>query len=176
MGEEPRIPPEYHLPIIFIGISVIALIFAGVLFVKTTTYAEPIRFSSDEKKINRASESAKIMIDVSGAVVHPGVYSLSIGSRVIDAITMAGGMTEEADTDAIAMSINQASVLSYGAKVYIPTEGSEASAVLSGETAVSKTISVNTASADMLDTLPGVGPATVKKLSITDHTRNLRIW
>jgi len=164
MAEEPRIPPEYQAPLVLVGISVIALFIAGILFVKTTTHVEPIRFSSDEKIENSASVSAKMMIDVSGAVRLPGVYSLRVGSRVIDAITSAGGMTEEADTDAVAVTINQASILSDGAKVYIPIQGSETSAVLSGETVVTKTISINTASADQLDTLSGVGPVIAKKI------------
>ena len=161
MGEKELVPPEYRMPLILVGISVIALVFAIFLFVKTTQHTDPIQFSSDE---NKSSESAKLTIDVSGAVKNPGVYTFVYGSRVSDAITAAGGFSDEADMDAVAIRINQASVLSDGAKVYIPAQGTTnqqlpVSQVLSG-----KTISINTASADELDTLSGIGPVTAKKI------------
>ena len=158
------VPPEYRLPLFLVGLSVIALVSAGVLFVKTVQPNDSIRFSSDNTNVDSASQSAKLVIDVSGAVASPGVYMLPVGSRVIDAITIAGGLTTQADTDAVAATINQASVLSDGAKVYIPILGKtiqqpEGSSVLSG-----KTVSINTASESELDTLSGVGPVTAKKI------------
>ncbi len=162
MGEEKSIPPEYRVPLIFIGISVITLVFAIFLFVKNTQSVEPIRFSSDEKV---SSESSRMLvIDVSGAVARPGVYTLPMGSRVIDAITIAGGITNDADVEAMAVTINQASILSDGAKVYIPVQGKTTQQGTVSQVLSNKTISVNTASADELDTLSGIGPATAKKI------------
>lgn len=161
MGEEKSLPPEYRVPLIFIGISVIALVCAIILFVKNTQSVEPIRFSSDEKV---SSESSRLIIDVSGAVARPGVYTLPIGSRVVDAITIAGGVTSDADTAVVASTINQASILSDGAKVYIPIQGKTTQQEIVSQVLSSKTISVNSASADELDTLSGIGPATAKKI------------
>lgn len=162
MGEKELVPPEYRVPFIFVGISVIALVCAIFLYVKNTENVDPIRFSSDEKI---SSESSRMLIvDVSGAVVKPGVYTLPMGSRVIDAITIAGGITDNADTEAIAATINQASILSDGAKVYIPVQGKTNQQLIVSQVLFGTTISINTASADELDTLSGVGPATAKKI------------
>ncbi len=120
MGEKELVPPEYRVPLILVGISIFALVFAIFLYVKNIQSVEPIRFSSDEKV---SSESAKLTIDVSGAVKNPGVYTFVYGSRVSDAITAAGGFSDKADLDTIAIQINQASILSDGAKVYIPAQG-----------------------------------------------------
>ncbi len=164
MGEKEIVPPEYRVPLVLVGISIVALVLAVILLIKTNQRAEPIQFSSDVKQEGNALQSDKLTIDVSGAVVKPGVYMLPVGSRVIDAITIAGGVTSQADAQRIAATINQASILSDGAKVYIPIQGKP---VQQGEafSAVSTTtISINTASANELDTLSGVGPVTAKKI------------
>jgi competence protein ComEA len=164
MGEKEIVPPEYRLPLFLVGLSIIALLSAGLLFIKTVQHTEPIQFSSDGSIIDSASQSAKLAIDVSGAVVAPGVYMISVGSRVIDAITIAGGLTAQADTEAIAATINQASILSDGAKVYIPIQGKTTQQTEGSSVISSKTISINTASVSELDTLSGVGPVTAKKI------------
>ena len=66
--------------------------------------------------------------------------------------------------ESVAIRINQASVLSDGAKVYIPVQGTTNQQINTSQVLSSKTISVNTASADELDTLSGIGPATAKKI------------
>ena len=162
MGEKEIVPPEYRLPLVLIGISIIALICAIFLLVKTVQRAEPIQFSSDEKE---SSESSQLIIDVSGGVVNPGVYTLAYGSRVSDAIIVAGGFSEEVDMEQVSLRINQASVLSDGAKLYIPKKSEKGSvSVDSGVSNVNNLISINTASADELDTLSGIGPVTAKKI------------
>jgi len=161
MGEVKLLPLEYRVPLILVGISISALVFAIFLYVKNTQSVEPIRFSSDEKV---SSESAKLIVDVSGAVKNPGVYTFVYGSRVSDAIIAAGGFSDKADLDTIAIQINQASILSDGAKVYIPAQGTTNQQSPVSQVLSSKTISVNTASADELDTLLGIGPATAKKI------------
>ena len=63
--------------------------------------------NSDEKsKKNtiKSEEGKKIMVDVKGFVNSPGIYSLNEDSRVIDAINMAGGITEEGDTSVLNLS------------------------------------------------------------------------
>src|SRR5438046_8235663 len=57
-----------------------------------------------------------ILIDVAGAVAHPGVYRLAAGSRVIDALLAAGGMTGDADL----MALNKAAPLRHGARIFEP--------------------------------------------------------
>ena len=56
-----------------------------------------------------------VMVDVAGAVVNPGVYSLPLNSRVFQAIRVAGGLKKGAD----ASDINQARVLKDGEQIYV---------------------------------------------------------
>jgi len=110
--------------------------------------------------------SEKIAVDVEGAVIKPGVYELSSDSRIVDALSAAGGMSEEADRDYVQKSINLAQKITDGIKIYIPRVGEQ---VLSTSTNVSSagsssTININTASESDLDGLPGVGPVTAGKI------------
>jgi len=99
-------------------------------------------------------------VHVAGAVQAPGVYRLKPGSRVIDAVSAAGGVASDSNSDAI----NLAAVLADGERVYVPRVGEAAPVVVSGgstaSSAPSGPVDLNAASADDLDTLPGVGPAT----------------
>ncbi|MEL7658096.1 MAG: SLBB domain-containing protein, partial [Bacillota bacterium] len=63
-------------------------------------------------------ESAVVIVDVAGAVANPSVVELPEGSRVYQAIEMAGGLTATADT----RRTNQAEILTDGQKLYIPTK------------------------------------------------------
>lgn len=164
MGDEKFVPPEYRLPLALVGVSSVALVIAIFLLVKSVQPSEPIQFSSDEKV---SSESSKLVVDVSGAVVHPGVYTFVYGSRVADAIVASGGFSTDADMEQVALRINQAGILSDGAKLYIPKKtagGAVAGASDTTSVLVNNLISINTASADELDTLAGVGPVTAKKI------------
>lgn len=109
---------------------------------------------------------APVVVHVAGAVERPGVQRLPAGSRVIDAIDAAGGLRADAD----AGRVNLAAELVDGSQVYVPAEGevAPASAGLSGASDVGGgVIDLNTADATLLETLPGVGPATAA--AIVDH-------
>jgi competence protein ComEA len=117
------------------------------------------------KLIGAASSSrGRLMIDVSGAVHRPGVYGLPAGSRVNDALRMAGGATRKAGLTLV----NRAATLSDGQQVLVPEKVSAASAAVasSGSTATTATapIHLNSATAEQLDELPGVGPATAQRI------------
>ena len=87
-----------------------------------------------------------IYIHVCGQVKNPGVYELSSGSRVYEAIEAAGGLTKDAATE----TINQASLLEDGQQLLIPDRNEEA-AVEDGK------ININQASKEELMTLSGIG-------------------
>jgi competence protein ComEA len=110
-----------------------------------------------------------IVVQAAGAVVQPGVYRLAPGSRVADLVAAAGGLTPEGDPD----RVNLASPLADGARVYLPRRGeadppgpvSDGGGSAGGSAGAAASvppapIDLNTATADQLDTLPGVGPAT----------------
>ena len=96
-------------------------------------------------------ESAEIMVYVCGAVETPGVYSLTEKDRVVDAITMAGGVTEQAAEE----YLNLAAFLQDGEKIYVPTLDE----VLLWETEEERKnlVNINTAGVEVLCTLPGIG-------------------
>lgn len=103
-----------------------------------------------------------LIVDVKGAVVHPGVYTLEEGDRLIDAITAAGGYLTEADT----RLVNHALKLSDEMLIYIPISGEEPleqSTVVQSTTSISSDsggkVNINTASESELTTLNGIGPA-----------------
>lgn len=123
--------------------------------------AEAQSFTEDDKstpEIGLAVEKL-IVIDVKGAVLNPGVYQITDGSRVIDAVQLAGGKSLDADD----RKVNLAAFIKDGQVVYIPFLGEEdtwqdqgASNFL-GDVQSSSLININTASIEELKKLPGIG-------------------
>lgn len=106
-------------------------------------------------------ETKEIIVHVSGKVKNPGIVKLSSGSRLNDAIEKAGGLLKEADVD----QINLASIINDGEKVYVPKIGEKIQPIVSNTSSNSNSlININFASEQELDKLPGVGPATAKKI------------
>lgn len=126
-------------------------------------------FSSDLPHVageaSGSGRSNSILVDVEGAVVHPGVYTLEYDARVDDAIQQAGGYAKNADIQAVARGINRAARLVDGAKLYIPAIGEQVFAQEhTKESGVSRQVNINTASLSELETLSGVGPVTAEKV------------
>ena len=114
-------------------------------------------------------DPARIVVDVVGAVVRPGLHELPATGRVADAVEAAGGLTADADR----LRLNLAEPLSDGSRLWVPAVGEStgpevvpitpglvdgaragASAAAGGAP-----LNVNTASAAELEDLPGIGPA-----------------
>lgn len=100
-------------------------------------------------------EPASFYVHIVGQVKNPGVYSLSVGSRLFDAVVAAGGFRDDADQS----SVNLARTLTDGEQIFVLKIGainsvSDPSAGLSP-----KVLSINRASQSELESLPGVGPA-----------------
>ncbi len=103
----------------------------------------------------------KLVVDVAGAVEEPGVYEVMMGARVREVLVVAGGMSAEADREWVGKEMNLASEVRDGMKVYIPAMGEEVGRGglnLVFEVSEGK-ISLNRASIEELDKLPGIGPA-----------------
>lgn len=99
-----------------------------------------------------------ILVHVCGAVYEPGVISLPVGSRVIDAVTLAGGATVDADSD----YLNLAAVLKDGEKVYVPT--TQEVFLWKEEKGQAELVNINTANETQLCTLPGIGGSKAKDI------------
>lgn len=108
-----------------------------------------------------AAEVAEVYVHVSGAVVAPGLYVLTSGSRVADAISAAGGFGANADTAAV----NLARPLSDGEQLVVLEVGQAPPAAgAGGESAGHGPINLNTAGVEQLDQLPRVGPAIAQRI------------
>ncbi|GAB4274962.1 MAG: ComEA family DNA-binding protein [Coriobacteriia bacterium] len=117
-------------------------------------------------------EPAELYVHVVGAVLRPGVVRVSEGARIVDAIMMAGGLTGNAAEEAV----NLAAPVVDGMQVYVPTQDElaeghtadpappvrapSATSQGGGSQGLSGPIDVNRASAEELETLPGIGPVT----------------
>jgi len=162
-GMDVTVLKNYKLPILLGGISVFAIVLSIVLLVQSVQTTEPIQFSSEEASGSSLGATTMITVDVEGAVINPGVYTLSAGARVEGAITAAGGLGSDVDSEAFAKTINRAAKITDGAKLYIPKVGEDQTSH-NLSTTQSGLVSVNFATAAELDVLAGVGPVTAQKI------------
>ena len=166
------------------GASVAALIAVVVLIAvvgvwrhaATREYSQALAQSSSEGEESEAAsvvagpsappssgEHADVVVYVSGAVASPGVLTLPSTSRVIDAITAAGGATPEADLE----SINLARILVDGEQIRVGVVGESpppASAAAGSTAGTGTCVRLATATEDELQTLPGIGPALATRI------------
>lgn len=122
----------------------------------------------------KEKENKTIMVDISGEIITPGVVKLPEGSRIIDAITAAGGKTEDADLS----KVNLAYILDDGVQLYIPRYNEKlekeivqtepgVGIIQEGINTTSKKdskVNINTANKEKLATLPGIGEGTAEKI------------
>ena len=101
-----------------------------------------------------------IVVDVAGAVAHPGLYHLRHGARVADAIARAGGLTRRAERTAV----NLAAPVSDGQQVLVAARGPGGGVAATPGAPASGPVSLSSATAEQLDTLPGIGPVTAQKI------------
>jgi competence protein ComEA len=142
----PPPPPEMRLPLV------------------TTTL--PSSHSSSSSSSTAGAPSGEVVVHVAGAVAAPGLRRLAADARVADAIDAAGGAATDADLG----RINLAALLEDGQQVYVPKVGEPAPAAASGAStpaAPTAPVNLNTATAEDLDALPGIGPAIAQ--AIVDH-------
>ncbi len=119
-------------------------------------------------QVPSASPDGELLVDVQGGVEQPGLVRLRSGARVADAISAAGGYSSQADLLAAAAAVNLAAPLTDGQQVFVPLEGvsavGQAGSGKGDGSGSGGLVNLNTAGADALDALPGIGPVTVEKI------------
>ncbi|AEF25529.1 helix-hairpin-helix domain-containing protein [Streptococcus parauberis] len=167
---------HYILGRIIVIIVCICLLFSLSLFVFGNSTAdkqkeedmielrkEIIEVKEDKEQSQAESKSTdtsnQIMVDLKGAVKQEGVYKLPADSRVTDLVKMAGGLTQDADRQAI----NLAQKLSDASIIYIARLGENKSVLPSSTVQAAdapsddEKININSATSDQLTKIPGIG-------------------
>ncbi len=118
---------------------------------------EPL--GQDSAESIEQQDQSMAFVYMCGAVLNPGVYELPEGSRLSNALELAGGFTEDAKAEAV----NLARVVEDGEQVYVPSKNEHAESNQEVQT-VSGLLNINIASSSDLESLQGVGPSTAQKI------------
>jgi competence protein ComEA len=140
----------------FLAGILIGLLAAGLVWLLIAEpRGEPIR-------LDPAPTPPPLRVYVSGAVLHPGVYSFSDGAIVEEALAAAGGSLPEADLG----RLNLAAALEDGAQVRVPsmTQPAPGTQAAAADPPPSGLLNLNTATAPELELLPGIGPALAQSI------------
>lgn len=167
---------KYKIEIILITLALIISGVSGFIFYQSYQPNENEEISIEQEPA--VNKPTNIMVDLAGAVNQPGVYEVTSGARLKDAINWAAGLTDEADINFFNRNFNLARYLTDQEKIYIPSVSEIASGFFAetqrtldyvspanlasqGETLQ---VNINSATIDELDTLPGVGKVTAGKI------------
>ena len=167
--------------LVLASLAGLALVIAAVALLTRADDNAPVRIVAPEPEPATPVQPAgkDIRVQVSGAVMAPGVYAMNDGDRVMDAIAAAGGVDPGADLSAI----NLARRVQDEAHYYVPFTGEtppspsgEASGISPGtvqpivqpgsDSASNSLIDLNTASAHELETLPGIGRVMAERIIV----------
>ncbi|PAT01557.1 hypothetical protein CI105_05645 [Candidatus Izimaplasma bacterium ZiA1] len=149
---------------LFLAIPIIITIITATLLTNKET---PEIIIDDKEDIVNEVEDEYIYIDIKGCVNNPGVYKIRLNSRLFQALELAGGLTNEADT----LRINLSLKLDDEAIIYIPSiieneidEPTDPVVILPPQDDDYGLVNINTASMSDLETLKGIGPSTAEAI------------
>ena len=142
------------------------LIVAGLVLATSSFFI--LRTSSPSEAITPPAlavdvAAVDITVDVQGAVAQPGVYQLSVGARVVDALKAAGGVTKAGDPS----DLNQARIIADGEQIYVYAKSGTAThkkTPVKVRPKSSSLVMVNRASAKEFEALDGIGPVLASRI------------
>jgi len=142
------------------GLAIIALLVLVItaLFVMRGSSQEVIAAPAPLEIESSAMQTW--MVDVAGAVINPGVYSLPLNARVFEAIKAAGGLKKGADTS----DINQARILRDGEQIYVYPTTTSAGGVSRPAVRKNGPIMINRATVKDFESLDGIGPVLANRI------------
>lgn len=108
-----------------------------------------------------------VIVHVAGEVQSPGLVELPDGARVADAVDAAGGATKDAELDAV----NLARAVHDGEQILVPAQGAATAGASVGTPGEAPAVSLSTASAQELESLPGIGPVLAGRI-VADREAN----
>ena len=121
---------------------------------------EAVPLDSGSTRQEGAANPATVTVYVPGAVNKPGVVTLTEGARLADAVNACGGILPTGDSS----RVNLAQALKDGQKINVPEKAAPPGKAAASGKQEEQLINLNTADAKALDSLPGVGPSTAKKI------------
>lgn len=143
------------------GVALAAATAVGAIFLALQTGpTAPVQLPRARPSVPAVAVPEVLTVHAAGAVVRPGLYRLGRGSRVADLIEAASGAAADADLD----RVNLAATVADGERVYIPRRGEAAAEGAASQGTAASPLDLNAATADQLDSLPGIGPATARAI------------
>ena len=142
------------------GLAIIAclVILISALFVLRGSSQEVIAAPAPLEMESISQQT--LMVDVAGAVMNPGVYSLPLNARVFEAIKAAGGLKKGADTS----DINQARILRDGEQIYVYPTTSSSGGVSRPAVRKNGPVMINRATVKDFESLDGIGPVLANRI------------
>jgi competence protein ComEA len=141
------------------AVAVLVLLSSSFFIIRSSSASETIT----PPPLVIENVQAPLVIDIQGAVAKPGVYRVPAGSRVVDAIKKAGGVTKVGDPS----DINQARLLNDGEQIYIYAKSGSTTSKTQPAKVKPRTsafVAINRASAKEFESLDGIGPVLASRI------------
>lgn len=161
---------EFLLVFISVLIVTISLIISFSVFKKND---DQIQFdqSQEQNTVDQGEVLPRIFVDIQGAVENPDVYEVTMGARLKDVLVLANGLSVKADREYFTRTFNLAKKVVDQEKIYVPSEDEVGEGIVAlvsenvkQEGKNTHLIGINSASTEELDSLPGIGVVTAKKI------------
>ena len=173
---------RFFVESLLLGAAFIITFISITIYIHTTQKEEDVEIPPLYKSSTSEEQKKSIMIDVSGAVNKEGVFELSQGARLKDALDLAKGISNDADKGFFNRNFNLARYVLDQEKIYVPSLQETETGIISErkqlvdyllpqtipltqiDESPQERIKINSASSEEIDTLPGIGQSTAEKI------------